>query len=160
MEYRLLCTRSNVSLHTTCCPSQSDYLSKAFTYVRDFLHVGTAKRTLCSWPQTASIELCAAWISQANVQLGCARTNLDRHPPQELRPLLENFIAVLLKALKAFKDIIQDNLKDPPNCKGKAKVEDPKPGISYRELSAAAQVLWIGEEFIACAQNLYKGLLK
>ena len=64
-----------------------------------------------------------------------------------------------MKALKAFKDINLDYLKDPPSCHGKAKVEDPKPGISYKELLTAAQVLWIGEEFITCAQNLYKGLI-
>ena len=29
IKYRLLCTRSNVSLHTTCCPCQLDYMSKA-----------------------------------------------------------------------------------------------------------------------------------
>ena len=84
--------------------------------------MGAVERTLYSWPLTASIKLSAAWIS-----LGCACTILDRHPPQELRPLLENFIGVLLKDLKTIKDIMQDYLKDPPNRKGKGKVEDPKP---------------------------------
>ena len=100
------------------------------------------------------MELSATCISQANVQLGCARTILDRHPPQELRPLLENFIEVLLKALKAIKDIILDYQKDPPNRQGKVMVEDSKPRISYGELSAATLMLWIGGKFITCIENL------
>ena len=90
IEYRLLCTRSKVSVHKTCCLSYFDYLSKVNTYVRDFLPARTAEITLYSRPPTASVELDGACISQANVQLECARTIKDRHPPQELRPLSEN----------------------------------------------------------------------
>ena len=36
---------------------------------------------------------------------------------------MENFTLVLLETLKAFKDIIQDYLKDPPKGKGKAKAK-------------------------------------
>ena len=39
----LLCTSSNVCLHTTCCPSHFDYLSKVNTYARDYLIVGAAE---------------------------------------------------------------------------------------------------------------------
>ena len=81
---------------------------------------------------------------------------LDNCPIAKLCQLLENFTTVLLKALKAFKDIIQDYLKDPLKGTGKAKAEEPKLLLSYRELTAAAQVLWIGEVIITCAQNMYK----
>ena len=112
------------------------------------------KKTLYILPQTTSVEICGAHISQGNKKLGCACTILDKHPPQELCPLFVNFIANLLKTLKAFKDII------PHKGKSKVRVVDPKQGFSYRELWAAAQVLWIGEEFITYSQNLYKELLK
>ena len=84
--------------------------------------MGTTENTLYSWPSTASVELCTV----GSVQLNCPLTILDTHPSQELRPLLENFITVLLKALEAFKEIIQDNIKNPSKGKGKARVEDPK----------------------------------
>ena len=124
IAYRVRCTRTNKSLHTTSFPSQSDYLSEVITYSKDPLPEGTAERLLYSWGQTASLDLCGAWITQGNVQLGCARLILDNCPFAQLRQLLENFISVLLKALKAFKNIIQDYLKEPPKGKGKAKAEE------------------------------------
>ena len=130
------------------------------TYAKDPLPEGTVERLFYSWGQTASLELYGAWITQGNVQLGCARQILNNCPSAELRQLLENFISILMKALKAFKDIIQDYLKDPPKGKGKAKAEEQRKPLSYREFVAAAQVLWIGEEIITCAQNMYKVLLK
>ena len=160
IAYRVRRTRTNKSLHTTSFPRQSDYLSEVTTYAKDPLPEGTAKRLLYSWGQTASLELCGAWITQGNVQLGCARLILNNCPFAKLRQLLENFISVLLKALKAFKDIILDYLKEPLKGKGKAKAEEQRQPLSFREFAAATQVLWIGEEIITCAQNMYTLLLK
>ena len=161
IQYRLRCTRTDKSLHTTSFPSQSDYLSAIDTYLRDPLPDGAAEYSFLSWGETASVELLGAWLTQGNVQLCCARTILNGHPPDQLRPLLESFISVLLKVLKACRDIVQDYSKDPAKGRGKAKENpEPKPGLTYKELSAAAQVLWIGEELITCAQNMYKRLLK
>ena len=87
------------------------------------------------------------------MQLGCARLILDNCPFAELRQLLKNFISVILEALKAFKDIIQDYLKEPPKGKGKAKAEERRQPLSFREFAATAQVDRGGDHYL-CTEHV------
>ena len=57
IPYRVRCTRTDKSLHTTSCPSQSDYLSEVTTYVKDPLLEGTAERLLQLRRILASIDI-------------------------------------------------------------------------------------------------------
>ena len=47
-------------------------------------------------PQITRDELWATKTSKEKKQFGCPRAILDKHPPQELHPLLEIFIKFLL----------------------------------------------------------------
>ena len=143
IEYRLLCTRSKVSVHKTCCLSYFDYLSKVNTYVRDFLPARTAEITLYSRPPTARVELDGACISQANVQLKCAcgihcrRTSSQSswRPPKPYRISSKTTWRTCPTALA-------------------------RQGLKIRELSVANQVIWKCKEVTACSQNVYHDLFK
>ena len=61
----------------------TDYAWKVKTYVKDFYRMRTTEKTLYTWAQSTSFELCAVWISRGKVHLGCAHTIFDKHPPHD-----------------------------------------------------------------------------
>lgn len=138
------------NFHTTSSNSAFDYRARILNYSRTALPSAFVHDTQYTWEQTAALEVCSAWITQANWQSGVLRGILSKRAAgkydshaQELLQILEDLLAKLRSLLDEYKV---------PRTLGRVE----RKFFSEEEIHSVTVTLMSGEDLILAVQTLYQ----
>ena len=144
---------ARVNFHTTTATNAFEYHSRVLNYGKLPLPANLLDKAQYSWGQTVNLEICSAWLSQGNLQLGGLTNLLAAGGAGKYANHVREFLIVLEHTLSNIRSAILDNLTP------KAVTDSEKLSLEEGEIAAVTNVLWCGEELLVCVQNQYLDLL-